>query len=180
MSYIKAITWFKNTFADDINQRIQSTPYSLDFITASAVKETSVKWVNWIDKYDTQTILARCVFDPSGDYPGTFRQAFPRNKHAFEERYPITLSDMLIHEYNLTRVMPQDAKGTRFSPAEFLPKGFGIFQYDLQNIVTDEEFFTKKLWYNFSDCLGRVINILDEKRNVSNDIRTIAKHYNGS
>lgn len=175
MSYIRAINWFKENFSDKIN-----TSYSLDFITAIAVKETSFKWLNWIDILTPEKILQRCVFDASGDVPGTFRTAFPRNRHDFEFKYGTPLTEMLIYEANLTRVLPQPGYPNGFKPAEYLYKGYGLFQYDLQNIEHDKEFFENKLWYNLSDCLDRLIKVLDEKRKVSKDLKTIAKLYNGS
>jgi hypothetical protein len=67
-----------------------------------------------------------------------------------------------------------------YSAAEYLYKGYGIFQYDLQNIQTDPEFFLFKKWYNMSDCLQKLIDELNAKAKVASNLHGIVKAYNGS
>jgi hypothetical protein len=82
---------------------------------------------------------------------------------------------MLIEEANKSRRM-QDLKDK-----PWVYKGYGIFQYDLQNVVVDESFFRNKLWYSFDECLVRCCKELDEKLAAKRgDLWKAIKAYNGS
>jgi hypothetical protein len=87
---------------------------------------TAYFWLNFIDKKSVADVLARCVLDASGDYPGTERSAFPKNTHAFTAKYGDAFANMLIAEANATR------KWRGFGPAAWVYKGYGLFQFDLQ------------------------------------------------
>ena len=142
---------------------------------AIVCQETAYKWVKWIDEHDADTIIARCVFDASGDYPGTERSAFPVNTAAFRSEYGDQFADLLIDEANQTRRL----QGWNDKP--WVYKGYGIFQYDLQKVVDDEAFFRTKLWYSFDTCLARCCQELDEKLARSRgDLWKAIKAYNGS
>lgn len=178
---IKAIKWLKQNFSKQIKESIYGTPWTEDVVIGIALQETAYKWLRWIDKYSADIILQRCVFDTSGDYPNTSRMAFPKNISEFKDAYGIEFTNMLVNEYNKERAMPQPDNPNGYSPsALYLAKGYGIFQYDLQNIVNDREFFEQKKWYNFSDCMWKLISILNQKANISDNLFGIIKNYNGS
>lgn len=59
-------------------------------------------------------------------------------------------------------------------------KGYGIFQYDLQAVESDEAFFREKKWYRFSDCLDRAVKELKEKFSTHHDVKEAIRAYNGS
>ena len=60
-------------------------------------------------------------------------------------------------------------------------KGYGIFQYDLQHVKSDEAFFTEKKWYSFDECLLRCCRELDSKLAATHgDLWKAIKRYNGS
>ena len=100
---------------------------------------------------------------PAGDFPDTVRDAFPVNKAALEAQYGNELTQMLIDEGNKMRAMPQPGFPHGYQAADYLYKGYGIFQYDLQYIQTDNAFFTGKLWYSIDYCIDRLIKELNEK-----------------
>lgn len=177
----EAKTWLLSHFHINIEQAIEGTDFTVNLICAIACQETAQRWLLWIDKYDPETILQRCVFDASGDFPNTSRSAFPKNAADFHNKYGDEFTDMLISEGNKMRAMPQPGDANGYNPSHFLYKGYGIFQYDLQAVLTDELFFRNKLWYNIDECCKRCIQELKSKqKRIGNDIWAIVKAYNGS
>jgi hypothetical protein len=172
--------WLKQNFEPQIKEMIYGTPYDVSLVCAIFCQETASKIIYWIHDYDALTILQRCVFDASGDYPGTVRFAFPKNKTEFENKFGADVTNMLIEEANKQRSMPQHDAPRGYSQADYLYKGYGIFQYDLQNILTDPEFFLFKKWYNFSDCIQKLIDELNVKAKLNDNLHGIVKAYNGS
>lgn len=177
---INCVTWMKNNFEERIIAAVKNTAFDEQLVYAIACQETAQRWQLWMNA-DAATVLERCVFDASGDFPDTSRSAFPKNKNEFETAYGNALTQMLIDEGNKMRAMPQPGSPNGFGAANYLYKGYGIFQYDLQNIKTDESFFTNKLWYSIDECLARLLKELNEKWKAhSNDIYNTVKSYNGS
>jgi hypothetical protein len=81
---------------------------------------------------------------------------------------------MLIEEANETRRMQG------WSDQQWVYKGYGLFQYDLQKIDTDEAFFKEKQWYSFDTCLAKCVSELDEKLKAKNgDLWKAVAAYNG-
>jgi predicted patatin/cPLA2 family phospholipase len=80
---------------------------------------------------------------------------------------------MLIAEANKTR----ELRG--FGPKDWVYKGYGIYQYDLQYVVEDESFFREKKWYKHANCLDRLIKELHQKYEIYQDIWKAIKAYNG-
>jgi hypothetical protein len=113
------------------------------------------------------------VFDASGDAPGTSRAAFPRDTAAFRDRYP-DLADTLIEEANRSRAL------RKLPRAAWVYKGYGIFQYDLQHIEQDEEFFRDKKWSDFDACMERFMREMRRKlADAGGDLRDAVRRYNG-
>jgi hypothetical protein len=169
----RAQNWLMGNFGDRI-RAASIPPVDPELICAIACKETACIWLNWIDKIPPAEVLAHCVFDASGDFPNTSRSAFPVNAAAFRERFP-QLCDELIDEANQMR------KLRGWGPEKWLYKGYGIFQYDLQNIVTDPDFFQKKLWRDFDACLDRLLRELRDKLQAAGgNLRDAVRRYNGS
>ena len=173
---LKAIKWLKDNFETEIEAAVKDTPFSIDTICGIACQETAYRWINWIDTHDVATVLKSCVFDATGDVPGTEgkRKAFPVNLKAFQDKYGKQAADMLVSEGNAMRsVMGWSAK-------PFLYKGYGIFQNDLQNILTDESFFLNKEWYSFDNCLERCLKELMGKYAIVKNVPKSIETYNGS
>jgi len=152
------------------------TPFDKHTLVAIACQETAYVWSNWIGKHDSATILQRCVFDATGDTKDTQgqRSAFPKNAANFLTKFTQDDLNILIEEANKTRVL----RG--FSPASMLYKGYGLFQYDLQFILSDKDFFLHKQWYSIDECIKRAMKELNGKYAVSKDVRTSIRMYNGS
>lgn len=172
---LKCITWLKANFRQEMQNAVAGSPFTIDTLCGIACQETANVWFNWIGKKTPEEILKLCVFDASGDFPGTQRNAFPRNAAAFRTRLGDVFADMLIAEANASR------KVRGFGPKPWVYKGYGIFQYDLQHVITDEAFFKQKQWGSMGKCLEKVMKELQKKFKEQNGnmFRTI-RSYNGS
>ena len=166
--------WMKTNFGEEIRKATANTSFSLDIVCAIACQETAFFWANRIPGLSISEILARCVLDASGDAPGHPRGAFPKNTEAFRSRYGDAFTDMLIAEANKTRQL----RG--MGPKNWVYKGYGIFQYDLQAVKEDEQFFREKKWYVFSECLDRLMKELNEKFEIFKEVKEAIRAYNGS
>ncbi|HTE26962.1 hypothetical protein [Flavitalea sp.] len=166
--------WLDNHFGDKCEAIVEGSPFTKELLYAIACQETAIYFYDWTKDHTPAEVLARCVFDASGDVNGT-RKAFPKNTAAFVEKYGQQLADMLIDEANKTRAM----RG--FGPKRWVYAGYGIFQYDIQAINRDEAFFTQKQWYNIDDCLTKVMQELNTKWKAHpNDLFQTIRAYNGS
>jgi hypothetical protein len=171
----RAARWLLTHFGAALHAACAGKPYVARHLIAIAVQETATKWLPWIDTLSPKDVLRHCVFDASGDYPGTRRSAFPQTTHVFRRRYGEALTARLIEAANCGRRL----QGWRDKP--WIYKGYGLFQYDLQHIATDEGFFRNELWADFGACLERACRVLDEKLAARNgDLWLAIRAYNGS
>lgn len=172
----QAATWLKQHFGQQINNAVAGTLYSPELVIAIACQETAYKWLNWIGKHDPATIVARCVFDTSGEpeFPQAPRSCFPKDRNQFKAHYGHELLSMLVTESNKTRQLQG------WGNAPFLAKAYGLWQFDLQNIVTDKAFFAEKQWYNIDICLQKLIGELNEKAKLKGNLKDIVRRYNGA
>ena len=178
---IKCATWMKENFEDKVNIAVEHTPFTNELIYSIACQETAQRWQIWIGIADAATLLEQCVFDASGDFPDTTRNVFPKNRDEFTARYGNEFSQMLVDEGNKMRAMPQPGFPHGYGPSAYLYKGYGIFQYDLQNVTNDRNFFADKQWYSIDECLKRIIQELKEKwERHPNDMYNTVKAYNGA
>lgn len=178
--YKKCFGWFRDNFWEQAIEHTQGSFVTPELACGITLNETAYKWGNWIDKYDKETVLARCVFDTCGDTPGTLRSAFPVNRKAFQDIYGTAITDKLVYEYNLTRKMPQPGYPNGYkSEVPWIAKGYGLYQYDLQHFPEDPAFFTEKRWYNFSDCMIKLVEELHRKARIKETEFSIVKAYNG-
>lgn len=172
---LKARNWLVQNFGDQIDQAIQGSPLDANHVAAIACKETANVWLGWIDRLAPADVLARCVFDGSGDVPGTSRSAFPRNAADFRAKVGDALTDMLIDEANETR------KLRGYSPQRWLYKGYGLLQYDLQHYLNDPAFFRDRQWRAMDACLDRFMKEMTTKLQAAGgDIPDAVRRYNGS
>jgi hypothetical protein len=178
---LRAATWMKDNFEDKIVAAVENTPFDKELVYAITCQETAQRWLLWVDNFDAETILHRSVFDASGDFPDTSRNAFPKNKAEMIAAFGDELTQMLIDEANEMRAMPQPGFPGGFRSAGYLYKGYGIFQYDLQHVKTDKSFFADKLWYSIDECVARLMNELKLKWSLHvNDMFNTVRAYNGS
>src|SRR5262249_24572945 len=112
--------------------------------------------------------------DASGDAPGTERKAFPVNTQDFRARFGDALTTQLIDEANATRQL----RG--YSPKQWVYKGYGLFQYDLQHIQSDPGFFTGRQWGDIQACLDRLARLLGENvAKARGNMTAAVRAYNG-
>jgi hypothetical protein len=178
---LRVHAWLQSNFGSQIKASIDNTPIDAALISAIICKETAPVWLGWMSKMSAAQILERCVFDASGDAPRTSRGAFPRNTAAFRQRYGDALTNMLIAEANSTRRL----RG--YTDQQWVYKGYGIFQYDLQHIDGDRDFFENKQWRSMEACLNCFKSVMLDKLKQSAaknhnvpDFREAARMYNGS
>lgn len=172
---LRVRNWLMQNFGSAISQAIQGSPLDADLVAAIACKETANVWLAWIDRLGPADVLARCVFDGSGDVPGTSRSAFPRNAADFRARAGDAATDMLIDEANETR------KLRGYAPQRWLYKGYGLLQYDLQHYLSDPSFFRDRQWRTIDACLDRFMTEMNAKLQAAGgDIPDAVRRYNGS
>lgn len=154
----EATRWIMTHFGGSIRTATAGTPFSPALLCAIICQETAYAWLGPVSKAGSSLtpdqVLARCVLDGSGDAPGSSRNAFPKNTAAFYARYDKAFGDMLVVESNKGRAL----RG--YGPKNWIYKGYGIFQYDLQFVGEDEDYFRFKQWYDFEVCLNRVLKEL--------------------
>ena len=166
--------WIKTHYGPQIDEVLAGSPFTLDIACAITCQETGIYLLPFTKKYAPDDALELCVFDASGDADGTSRGAFPRNTAEFRKQYGDDLTTMLIGEANKARA------ARKLKPAPWVYKGYGLFQYDLQNIRTDEAFFRLKLWGRFDECLKRLLLVLMRKYAATHDVMQSIRAYNGS
>lgn len=167
--------WLMSNYGGQLQAAVRGRPYNTEHLCAIICQETAYKWLKWTSTLTPKTIVERCVFDASGDYPGTTRGAFPKNTADFKAAYGAELTTLLVEEANITRRL----QGWDDKP--WVYKGYGIFQYDLQHININPDFFREKQWYDFSICLNRACKELDDKLVASKgDLWDAIRRYNGS
>ena len=159
----------------DITAATAGSPIDANLVYAIACQETAAVWLPWIDTMTPDQVLARCVFDASGDITGKPRQAFPTNTAEFRSKYGDALTEQLIAEANQTRAL------RNLRPAQIVYKGYGIFQYDLQNIVDDPDFFKNRQWGDFRSCLDRLMREMNKKLAAAGgNLHDAIRRYNGA
>jgi hypothetical protein len=182
----RATRWLMRHFGTRIAGAAAGTPFSPALLCGIVCQETAYFWLPLLEKLEktaewkdrpeelAEMLVARCVLDASGDYPGTSRSAFPRNTAAFRVKYGAAFTDRLIAEANATRAL----RG--FGRKDWVYKGYGIFQYDLQFVTTDEGYFRDRQWYDFNVCLNRVMKELKEKFKIHKELWEAVRAYNGA
>jgi hypothetical protein len=171
----KVSAWLEQHFGPDIAAAAAKIGVDAKLIYAIACQETAAVWLGWIEKMTPDQVLARCVFDSSGDIPAGGREAFPKNTDEFRGRFGDALTKQLIDEANATRALRE------LPAAQIVYKGYGIFQYDLQNILTDSDFFANRGWADIHACLDRLVQILSVKLSrAQGNIAEAVKAYNGA
>jgi hypothetical protein len=159
MSELEAIEWFKAQFGAAAMQSLHGTPFSLDMATAIAMQETYGDC--WGLLYKTKTaaqVLPFCVGDTI-DSPG--RSAFPQNKSDLCQTPSGQQMFDIAHQalVNIGQYNPAYALVAK-NPNKFC-HGYGIFQYDIQFFRSDPDFFLQFEWYDFEQCLARLLKELN-------------------
>jgi metacaspase-1 len=171
----KATRWLMTHFGHDLQRVAEGTPFGVELLCGIACKETGSVWLPFVDHgLSPAEILGRAIGDASGDFPNTSRSAFPKDTPTFRAAFGDAFADMLIAEANASRAL------RHMGPKNWVYKGYGIFQYDLQHVVADEAFFRERQWYQLDACLERVIRELRRKFQRTGELWAAVKAYNGS
>src|SRR5687767_7896776 len=153
-----AVRWLVQHFGDALRRSVEGTPFSVELVCGIACQETAFMWLPLVAAgVPPETVVARAIGDASGDAANTSRSAFPRNTAAFRAAFGDAFTDILIAEANESRAL----RG--MGPKQWVYKGYGIFQYDLQHVHADERFFRDRQWHDIEECLARVIRELTTK-----------------
>ncbi len=166
--------WMIGNFGPTLDAAVASTPFTVPLLCAIACREAGAYWLPLTPNRSASEILGLCVYDASGDVAGAPRNAFPVNTAAFRLAYGEAFTAMLIEQANASRT----ARGR--APASIVYKGYGIFQYDLQHIRTDEDFFGARQWYDIAACTDRAVRELTRAFAVTGTLRDAVRAYNGS
>jgi hypothetical protein len=166
--------WLISNFGSDMTAAVQHTPFTPALLCAIACREAGAYWLPLTPHTAAADILGLAVYDASGDVAGAPRSAFPVNTSAFRLAYGDDFTNLLVQETNKAR----EARG--LSAASIVYKGYGIFQYDLQSVRTDESFFRERKWYSFGECVSRAVAELKSKYEATPDIQDAVRAYNGS
>jgi hypothetical protein len=158
-----------------MRRAVVGTPFGVELLCGIACKETASMWLGFIDRgLSPGEILGRAIGDASGDFPNTSRSAFPKDTSTFRREFGDDFADMLIAEANASRAL------RNMGPRQWVYKGYGIFQYDLQHVRDDTAFFKDKQWYALDACLSRVVGELQRKFQRTGELWAAVKAYNGS
>ncbi|HET6511841.1 MAG TPA: SH3 domain-containing protein [Candidatus Kapabacteria bacterium] len=157
----EAIGWFKSNFANEIQQAVHRTPFTVDLITAIACQETGYIWNQLRKKVGRDDVLRLCVGDTLDQDRG--RRAFPRNRAELEaephgpQMFQIARTALL--------EMAQHIPGYGFAVRNQnkFCHGFGIFQFDLQFFKDFPEYFLEQRYAHFDQALGKAIEVLNGK-----------------
>lgn len=161
MSTKDEITWFKNTFAEDVLPGLAGTPLSFDLICAIAFQESGELWSKLRHHLPRDEVLRLCVGDTL-DAPN--RSAFPKNKAelvgANQGQEMFELAHQLLGEMaNGTGIEIYQRLAQR--PDKFV-HGYGIFQYDLQFFKVDPDFFLEQRWQHIDICVQKMVTELKQ------------------
>ena len=172
---VTGATWLMASCGPAIRAATAGKPYTPALVCAIACKETGFIWIPRSATMTAAALLPRLVGDASGDIKGTSRRAFPRNTAAFRAKFGDVFTAMLIGEANQARAM----RG--LPPAHIVYKGYGLFQYDLQHVLTDQPFFEERQWYTIEPCLARLTQVLERTfLAAGGDVHDGVRRYNGS
>lgn len=177
-----AAHWLMAHYGDAV-RAVQTSRYTAALLCAIACQESGYVWYPFSKKgqHDAAQILRLMVLDNVSP-----RCAFPRNTDTFRHDDRVQeLLPMLIAASDASRV----ARGIKATGN--LLYGYGIFQYDLQNILDDKPFWQDRpagappeqqgLWGDFEACAARLIKELDRKFAAHpNDRAAAIAAYNGS
>jgi hypothetical protein len=167
-----AIQWLDACFGEEVHRAVNA-PFTASDLYGIVCQETAYFWLPFLGRLTPKDVVARCVLDGSGDVIGTTRRAFPSNTLEFRREYGNGFTEILVKEGNKTRKL----RGMR--PWSKIYKGYGIFQYDLQFVQVDEDFFRKKQWYNFELCLRRCLGELERTYARHGNVPDAIQAYNG-
>ena len=180
-----ASRWLLGNFRQQMVRATNGTPFSPELACAMACQESAYEWINpSFRKGRTVTEVLRLIVLDASDTRG----AFPTSEAQFRANptlQPIT--DELIAAADAAR----DARGVTRKRGSLM-YGYGLFQYDLQNSLTDPEFWLAPapgfpadsgkhgLWGDIDACLDRWCKEMNSKYKAAHgNLGLAVELYNG-
>lgn len=183
---VPASQWLLENFGKTLTAKANGTPFDTSLLCAIACQESGYMW--WQKKVRAalppNDLLRLIVLDAAEPRV----RAFPRDTEVFvaDPRFR-ELAPILIGVSDRSR----EIRGLKKTGRLYF--GYGLFQYDLQNIEPDPSFWTHVtrpaadqssveigLWGDIGECTDRVISVLDDKyRDNGRDIFKTVCAYNG-
>lgn len=176
-----ASSWLMKTWGDVFKNRLSGTPFSPALLCAFACQESGYMWWTPLrNRYKPAELLRLLVLDNV-----TPRKAFPRDTQAFlkDARYGEIAQDLIA-----ASEVSREVRGVKKTGN--LLFGYGLFQYDLQNIVDDPDFWFRSMpggtgdvrgmWGDIGALTDRFLKVLTKKYVVSGgDMDLAISRYNG-
>ena len=66
--------WLVSNFGTQLANAVAATPFSVPLLCAIACREAGQYWLPFTTHMSATQVLGLCVYDASGDYPGTSRR----------------------------------------------------------------------------------------------------------
>jgi hypothetical protein len=175
--------WLMGNIGDALRKRVKNTPFSVALLCAMAYQESGYFW--WRRKFlankSIDQVLRLIVLDDVAPRA----RAFPRDTAAFlADRRFAKLAPTLIAASDAARI---EQGGSATGKLRF---GYGLFQNDLQNILTYPEFWSSSppgsdggvvgLWGNADACIDYCLRELAGKYASVRDVHRAVRNYNGN
>ena len=176
-----ATKWLLDNFSSELKSKVDGTEISLALACAVACQESAYTWYDNAHFMTGRTpvdMMRLLVLDNVSP-----RNAFPKDTTAFrnDARFG-KLTPALI-------AVSDDSRRARgYAPTGNLLYGYGLFQYDLQNIKSDAAFWeeslpgvpTPGLWGDIGACAERFVSELMNKiKHHPGDLKAAVAAYNG-
>lgn len=176
-----ATRWLLNNFGPVLTEKVAGTRVSLALACAIACQESAYTWFdrakfkNGRKPAEMMRLLVLDNVSPRG--------VFPRDTEAFKK--DARFSDLAP---GLIAIADESRMARGYATTRNLLYGYGLFQYDLQNIQTDPAFWRDNLpgtpspglWGDVSACTSRFIAEMSEKIvHYCGDERAAIAAYNG-
>lgn len=164
-NFRQAVLWFKAQFDERIVNAIQHTAINKKIIAAIAIQESYEIWGKVYDRLPTNEVLALCTGDTLDENGGRNEDAFPRNKAELIRANNGRIMFNIAHQalVDMSRYV-EGYRRVASNPDKFC-HGYGIFQYDLQFFLLNPNFFLKRRWVNFDECLELLLGELKIRYN---------------
>lgn len=185
-SHVRPATrWLLANFGDIFRSKLAGTPISLALLCAVACQESAYTWFDrtiFVKGRSPAEMMRLLVLDNVQS-----RKQFPANTAAF-----LAAAQYADIAPGLIKISDESRIARGYKPTGNLLYGYGLFQYDLQNIESDPSFWrerqssvsgvgsTQGLWGDVGACTDRFIRLFMAKlKNHGNDLTAALISYNG-
>ena len=177
---VPAATWLLEHFGDAFKAKAAGTPCPVSLMCAFACQESGYAWFRraFLNSHTPAQLLRLMVLDNNSP-----RSAFPRDSATFvrDARFKDLAPD-------LVKISDDSRAGRGLPKTGNILFGYGIFQYDLQNILTEPGFWRDKdpvtgdtgLWGDIKACIDRLLKeFMGKYQAVGGNLRQAVRAYNG-